>query len=126
MQPAVRCDRVFWHQPREWSIDFYGSLHSAGHAVHYYFQRNVGACKRSHLPDRSYTMASPMSHSSRRSFVTTSTIVGTGALFQADSAAASDRDYWLSVLTRIAEPLLTALSQRKLKATMPVEAPHGN
>jgi hypothetical protein len=34
----------------------------------------------------------------------------------------SDRDYWLSVLTRIADPVLTALSQRRLKATMPVEA----
>lgn len=37
-----------------------------------------------------------------------------------------DRDYWLTVLTRISGPVLTALSQRKLAATMPVEAPHGN
>jgi len=38
----------------------------------------------------------------------------------------SDRDYWIGVLTRIADPVLTALSQRKLRAVMPVEAPHGN
>lgn len=38
----------------------------------------------------------------------------------------SDREYWIRVLTRIADPVLSALSQRKLKATMPVEAPHGN
>lgn len=30
------------------------------------------------------------------------------------------------MLTRIADPVLLALSERKLKATMPVEAPHGN
>jgi len=30
------------------------------------------------------------------------------------------------VLTRIADPVLLALSERRLKATMPVEAPHGN
>lgn len=38
----------------------------------------------------------------------------------------SDRAYWISVLSRIADPVLTSLSERKLKATMPVEAPHGN
>ncbi len=38
----------------------------------------------------------------------------------------SDREYWIRVLTRLADPVLSALSQRKLKATMPVEAPHGN
>ncbi|HWC00931.1 MAG TPA: DUF2264 domain-containing protein, partial [Bryobacteraceae bacterium] len=38
----------------------------------------------------------------------------------------SDRAYWIRVLTRIAEPVLAALSRRRLVATMPVEAPHGN
>jgi hypothetical protein len=38
----------------------------------------------------------------------------------------SDRRYWVQVVTRVADPVLRALSQRKLKALMPVEAPHGN
>jgi hypothetical protein len=42
------------------------------------------------------------------------------------NTGAADRAYWVSVLARLAEPVLTALSQRKLRATMPVEAPHGN
>ncbi|MBV9084867.1 MAG: DUF2264 domain-containing protein [Acidobacteriaceae bacterium] len=42
------------------------------------------------------------------------------------AAPDSDREYWVSVLKRIAEPILSSLSQRKLKATMPVEAPHRN
>ncbi|MGH9470430.1 MAG: DUF2264 domain-containing protein [Terriglobia bacterium] len=41
-------------------------------------------------------------------------------------AREDDRQYWIRVLTRVADPVLSALSARKLKATMPVEAPHGN
>ena len=41
-------------------------------------------------------------------------------------AAQSDRDYWLSVLTRISEPVLVALSQRKLVELMPVDTPMGS
>jgi hypothetical protein len=37
----------------------------------------------------------------------------------------ADRDYWLSTLLRIAEPVLAAGAQGKLKATMPVEAAPG-
>ena len=37
-----------------------------------------------------------------------------------------DRRYWIQVVSRVAEPVLRALSQQKLKALMPVEAPHGN
>lgn len=37
-----------------------------------------------------------------------------------------DRAYWIRVVTRIADPVLLALRDRKLRATMPVEAPHGN
>ncbi len=48
-------------------------------------------------------------------------------LFQiAKGAPVSDRDYWVATLHRIAEPVLRTLSQGKLRATMPVEAPHGN
>jgi hypothetical protein len=36
------------------------------------------------------------------------------------------RQYWIKNLTRIAEPVLSALSKRQLKLTMPVEAPYGN
>lgn len=41
---------------------------------------------------------------------------------RAAGAPVSDRDYWIATLHRIAEPVLTALSQGKLRATMPVEA----
>ena len=44
----------------------------------------------------------------------------------APPAAQSDRDYWLSVLTRISEPVLVALSQRKLVELMPVDTPMGS
>ncbi|GAB3573256.1 DUF2264 domain-containing protein [Hymenobacter daeguensis] len=37
----------------------------------------------------------------------------------------TDREYWLSTLLRIVEPVLTAGAQGKLKATMPVEAAPG-
>ena len=37
-----------------------------------------------------------------------------------------DRQYWIKVATRVASSVLRALSERRLKATMPVEAPHGN
>ncbi|MDP4188262.1 MAG: DUF2264 domain-containing protein [Bacteroidota bacterium] len=36
------------------------------------------------------------------------------------------RAYWVSVLTKIADPLLVSLSNEKLKANMPVEAKAGN
>lgn len=41
-------------------------------------------------------------------------------------ARTDDRLFWLQSLNRIAGPVLTALSKQQLKATMPVEAPHGN
>jgi hypothetical protein len=37
-----------------------------------------------------------------------------------------DRAYWLHLLTKICGPVLRALSERKLKATIPVEVPEGN
>jgi hypothetical protein len=36
-----------------------------------------------------------------------------------------DREYWLRVMTAIADPLLNALSSKKLKSTMPVECQPG-
>jgi hypothetical protein len=42
------------------------------------------------------------------------------------AAESNDRGYWVQVMTRTAEPVLRALSERRLKAEMPVEAPHGN
>ncbi|WP_409343262.1 DUF2264 domain-containing protein [Paenibacillus sp. MBLB4367] len=38
-----------------------------------------------------------------------------------ERAELNDRRYWVSVMTKIAEPVLAALAARKLKATMPVE-----
>lgn len=37
-----------------------------------------------------------------------------------------DRKYWLQLLAKIADPVLSAASQRRLKELMPVEAMHGN
>jgi hypothetical protein len=48
------------------------------------------------------------------------------ALASPAASQASDREYWVQVLDRISGPVLKALSERKLKAEMPVEAPHGN
>ncbi len=38
----------------------------------------------------------------------------------------TDRKYWLQILVKVADPVLSAASQRRLKELMPVEAPHGN
>jgi hypothetical protein len=61
---------------------------------------------------------------SRRLFVAGSASAGAAAFAQ--SAEPSDRNYWIAVLKRIADPLLNAAANRKLKVEMPVEAPHGN
>lgn len=52
--------------------------------------------------------------------------IGTQSEAAAAVAGTSDREYWIQVLNKIARPVLHALSERKLKAEMPVEAPHGN
>jgi len=68
----------------------------------------------------------------RRSFLQTGAALGTLSLFDTPSPAlvassgADDRAYWVRLLTKIAHPVLSTLSARKLKETMPVEAPHGN
>ena len=73
----------------------------------------------------------------RRSFVTQA-VTGLSALalpspawatpdLAADkmSAKVSDRAYWLNTLLRVADPVLTAAAQARLKATMPIEAAPG-
>jgi hypothetical protein len=65
---------------------------------------------------------------SRRRFIAASA-ASTAALIgrqNSPTSAQSDRTYWLSVLSRIADPVLSACSERKLNVRMPVEAPHGN
>ena len=68
----------------------------------------------------------------RRSFLQTGATLGTLSFFDVllcalpASSGADDRAYWVRLLTKIARPVLSALSERKLKETMPVEAPHGN
>ena len=37
-----------------------------------------------------------------------------------------DRGYWLQILAKVSDPVLTAASQSRLKELMPVEAPHNN
>jgi hypothetical protein len=46
--------------------------------------------------------------------------------FPAIPSSEDDRQFWLEVLNKVAAPVLQAASQRRLKAEMPVEAPHGN
>jgi len=41
------------------------------------------------------------------------------------AAKPTDRDYWLTTLLKVVDPVLTATAQGKLKATMPVEAAAG-
>src|ERR1700744_3672185 len=68
----------------------------------------------------------------RRPFLKSS--VALGALSAIPNAAVAspaasqgnDREDWVQVLTRISGPVLKSLSERKLKAEMPIEAPHGN
>jgi hypothetical protein len=66
---------------------------------------------------------------SRRQFLKSSVALSALSALPAKSQASTevdDRAFWVEILTRTAEPLLKALSQRRLKTEMPVEAPHGN
>ncbi len=69
------------------------------------------------------------SASSRRNFLMGASICASPvALAQTagSNPRESDREYWIRLLTRIAGPVLSALSRGKLRELMPVEAPHGN
>ena len=71
---------------------------------------------------------------SRREFIKSVTAFGVAGLVgvpTTDSVAQtpvtpeapkSDRDYWLSIVDKIASPVLENLSRRELKKVMPVEA----
>lgn len=64
---------------------------------------------------------------SRRDLIKASaTVVAASVANAATPGSTFDHHFWVATLTRVAEPLLQALSQRKLKATMPVETSHGN
>jgi hypothetical protein len=72
-----------------------------------------------------------MSAWSRREFVGGSAIAGAtrlslGEELRQGSLERSDREHWITTLSRIADPVLAALSEGKLKSSMPVEAPHRN
>lgn len=65
----------------------------------------------------------------RRDFVKRAAAMGMAASVSAvpvPAAEMDDRAYWLHLLTKICGPVLKALSERRLKATMPVEVPEGN
>jgi len=69
----------------------------------------------------------------RRNFLKSGVVAGalTSLEASAQSGAAitpapDDRALWIEIVTRISHPVLSALSQRKLKSTMPVETAHGN
>ena len=68
----------------------------------------------------------------RRKFLKTGASLGAVSVFDSPSHAlpvssrAGDREYWVQLLSKVAHPVLTALSERRLKVLMPVEAPHGN
>ncbi len=70
----------------------------------------------------------------RRKFIQTSTVLAVSSEAEAASVwsgvenapkKTDDRAYWVQVLSRIADPVLGALSQGKLKQTMPVECKTG-
>ncbi|CAN5921702.1 DUF2264 domain-containing protein [soil metagenome] len=68
----------------------------------------------------------------RRNFLKRTTLAGFGATLALNPAFAApapkpqnERDFWLSTLTRIADPVLVNLSKGQLKANMPVESAPG-
>lgn len=73
-----------------------------------------------------------MSNLSRRNLIKTCALAGSIPIASDGRAQTdvpseqTDRSYWVSVLDRLASPVLHALSEGKLKLNMPVEAPHNN
>jgi hypothetical protein len=68
----------------------------------------------------------------RRDFIKTAGVLGLPSLGRADAVAGEpqaapreDRAYWIGVLRRIADPVLTNLANGTLKANMPVEQASG-
>ena len=69
----------------------------------------------------------------RRRFLQAGVSLGTMSAVRSSAEAIAvpqpeqnDREYWIGVLAKISDPVLVALSERKLKQLIPVEAPHGN
>lgn len=52
-------------------------------------------------------------------------LAGLGPVEALAQPSANDREYWVSLLSKIAEPVLTALADDQLKARMPVESKPG-
>jgi hypothetical protein len=67
-------------------------------------------------------MSSMSSAITRRSMIGGAAGAAIAAQVQAAAPTEADRDYWVRTLRRISDPVLTSLSQRRLKAEMPVEA----
>jgi hypothetical protein len=61
----------------------------------------------------------------RRSVLGAAAGTAMAAQMAAAAPAESDREYWIRTLRKVGDPVLNALSQRRLKAEMPVEA-HAN
>ena len=68
----------------------------------------------------------------RREFLTAAGTVGVAPMLggrpvtgQALNAGQTDRAYWVSVMTRLADPVLNSLANGTLKARMPVEQAAG-
>jgi hypothetical protein len=64
----------------------------------------------------------------RREFLTTSgafAIASGGGSREQRAASPTDREYWISVMRRLADPVLTNLANGTLKARMPVEQANG-
>ena len=57
----------------------------------------------------------------RRDFLKSTGALSAASVIQVPPAPAGDRDYWVAVLTRLAEPVLGNLAAGTLKARMPVE-----
>lgn len=68
----------------------------------------------------------------RREFLQAGATAGALSMFDSParalmaSSGMDDRQYWLQIMTKIADPVLEALGEQKLKKVMPVEAPGGN
>ena len=80
----------------------------------------------------------PQRHATRRSFLKSAVLAAAPALAvptaqaaiqESETAAArtgaADRAQWLAIVERVAQPVLEAISQQKLRATMPVECAPG-
>ena len=61
----------------------------------------------------------------RRDFLKTASVAGAATAVQRRTSSQSDRDTWIAVMRRLADPILTNLVNVTLKARMPVEQAAG-